>query len=69
MTYNVFDDSSCTLTPAERRAEASRIVNRISDCVDQMTASERRFVESMNCDFVPVSIKQLFWLRDLNDHY
>jgi hypothetical protein len=60
MTYNVFDDSSCTLTPAERRQEASRIVNRIQDCLDQMTPAERKFVESMNCDFAPVSVKQIF---------
>ena len=69
MTYNVFDDSSCTLTSAERRLEATRIVNRISDCLDQMTPSERRFVEQMNCDFAPVSIRQLFWLRDLNEKF
>ena len=69
MTYNVFDDSSCTLTSFERRQEASRIVNRIQDCVDQMTPAERRFVESMGCDFAPVSVKQLFWLRDLNEKY
>jgi len=69
MTYNVFDDSSCTLTPFERREEASRIVNRIQDCLDQMTPGERRFVESMGCDFAPVSVKQLFWLRDLNEKY
>jgi hypothetical protein len=69
MAYNVFDDSSCTLTAQERRQEASRIVNRISDCLDQMTSTERRFVESMDCDFASVSVKQLFWLRDLNDKY
>ncbi len=69
MTYNVFDGSSCTLTPAERRLEASRIVSRISDCLDQMSPTERRFVESMNCDFASVSVKQLFWLRDLNDKF
>lgn len=69
MAYNVFDDSSCTLTPSERRAEASRIVNRIQDCMDRMTPGERKFVESMGCDFAPCSVKQLFYLRDLNDRY
>jgi hypothetical protein len=69
MTYTSFDDSSCTLTPFERRQEASRIVNRIQDCLDQMTPVERRFVESMGCDFAPVSAKQLWWLRDLNEKY
>lgn len=69
MTYVSFDDSSCTLTPAERRQEASRIVDRIQDCLGQMTPSERRFVESMGCDFASVSVKQLFWLRDLNGKY
>jgi hypothetical protein len=69
MGYNVFDDSSCTLTPQERRQEASRIVSRISDCLDQMTPGERGFVESMGCDFAQVSIRQLFWLRDLNEKF
>ena len=69
MGYNVFDDSSCTLTPQERRQEAARIVNRIEDCLDQMAPAERRFVESMNCDFAQVSVKQLFWLRDLNEKF
>ena len=69
MIYNTFDDSSSTLTPAERRQEASKIVNRISDCLDQMTPTERRFVESMGCDFAPVSVRQIFWLRDINEKY
>ena len=69
MSYNVFDDSSCTLTPHERRLEASRIVTCIEDCLDQMTPVERRFVESMGCDFAPCSVEQLFWLRDLNEKY
>lgn len=67
MSYN--DLSESTLTPYERREEASRIVNRIQDCLEQMTPGERRFVELMNCDFAPVSVKQLFWLRDLNEKY
>jgi hypothetical protein len=67
MSYH--DLSESTLTPPERRLEATKIVSRISDCLDQMTSSERRFVESMGCDFAPVSVKQLFWLRDLNERY
>lgn len=67
MGYN--DLSQSTLTPQERRLEASKIVDRIQDCLDQMTPGERKFVESMGCDFVPVSVKQLFWLRDLNEKY
>jgi len=69
VSYNAFDDSSSTLTPAERRQEASKIVSRISDCLDQMTPTERRFVESVSCGFAPVSIRQIFWLRDLNEKY
>ena len=67
MSYN--DLAESTLTPHERRLEASKIVDRIQDCLDQMTPVERRFVESMGCDFAPVSVKQIFWLRDLNDKY
>jgi len=67
MSYN--DLSESTLTPQERRQEASRIVDRIQDCLNQMTPGERRFVESMGCDFAPVSVKQLFWLRDLSEKY
>jgi hypothetical protein len=67
MSYN--DLSQSTLTPHERRLEASKIVDRIQDCLDQMTPSERKFVESMGCDFAPVSVKQLFYLRDLNEKY
>jgi hypothetical protein len=67
MGYN--DLSQSTLTPQERRLEASKIVGRIQDCLDQMTLGERKFVESMGCDFAPVSVKQLFWLRDLNEKY
>lgn len=67
MSYNPLSES--TLTAQERRQEASRIVNRIQDCLDQMTPGERRFVESMGCDFAAVSVPQLFWLRDLNEKY
>ena len=67
MSYN--DLAESTLTPQERRLEASKIVDRIQDCLDQMTPVERRFVESMSCDFAPVSVKQIFYLRDLNDRY
>lgn len=67
MGYN--DLSQSTLTPQERRLEASKIVDRIQDCLDQMTPGERKFVESTGCDFAPVSVKQLFYLRDLNDRY
>lgn len=67
MGYN--DLSECTLTPDERVAEANRIVSRLANgCEDEMTPTERNFVSKMEgADYC--SIKQLFWLRDINDKY
>ena len=67
MGYNNLSESG--MTGSDMRSEASRIVTMIEDSIDQMTPVERRFVESMGDDFAPVSIKQLFWLRDLRDKY
>lgn len=67
MSYH--DLSSCTLDAGERRDEARRIFDMICDYMENMTPSERKFVESMGDDFAPVSIKQLFWLRDIKDKY
>ena len=66
MGYN--DLSECTLTAAERVEEAQRIVNILSDALDDMKSNERDFVEKMDgTDYCWV--KQLFWLRDIKGKY
>ncbi len=67
MSYH--DLSECTLTADERRAEANRITNMLADSMDQMQSNERDFMERIWDDRCPVSVKQLFWLRDLKDKY
>lgn len=66
MGYN--DLSECTLTQDERVAEKDRIVARLEDFEEQMTPKEREFVTKMH-DYNWVSVKQLFWLRDINEKY
>lgn len=66
MSYH--DLSTCTLDDDERRAEADRICKIVEDETEQMTATELKFVEKM-ADGGPVSVKQLFWLRDIKDKY
>lgn len=65
MGYQVYDESSCTLTDDERRAEADRIVKRLLDEI--MLQQDKMKVISMRKG--PISIKQLFLLRDLNSRY
>lgn len=66
MGYN--DLSECTLTDDERVAEKDRIVSRLAGVQDWMTMKEREFVTKMESSN-SVSVKQLFWLRDINDKY
>jgi hypothetical protein len=66
MGYNDF--SECTLTQDERVAEKDRIVSRLTGIQDEMTPKEREFVTKMESSSF-VSVKQLFWLRDINDKY
>jgi hypothetical protein len=74
MSYRATNESS-TQTPQERCEEARRILNKVglADHVDEMTSAEQNFVSRLISDLeiadVPVSIKQLFWLRDLVDKY
>lgn len=63
------DLSTCTLTNDERVAEKDRITNRLSTIDDsQFTQSERRFINQITPEN-SVSVKQLFWLRDINEKY
>ena len=65
MSYH--DLSECTLNPDERREEAGRICKMLDDR-EQMTEKEQNFLAEM--DFADwVSVKQLFWLRDIKDKY
>jgi hypothetical protein len=68
MGYKVFDDSSCTLTPDERRAEATRLCALLKG-IETMRSGEQSFVKQISDPWAAVSIKQLFWLRDLNEKY
>jgi hypothetical protein len=67
MSYH--DLSECTLTADERRAEANRICSMLSDDTERMLSNERDFVERVGDNHAPVSVKQLFWLRDIKDRY
>lgn len=63
------DLSTCTLNNDERVAEAQRICARlISSCADELSSKESDFVAQMEGAGY-VSVKQLFWLRDINDKY
>lgn len=67
MSYH--DLSECTLTADERRAEADRICAIVADDTERMTFTERQFIERIGDGRASVSVKQLFWLRDIKDRY
>jgi len=53
-----------------RREEATKLVTAICEAgEDRLTKTELRFVEDMGDENVPVSPKQLFWLRDIREKY
>jgi hypothetical protein len=62
------DLSECTLTQDERVAEKDRIVSRLLPIEEGMTLKEREFVDRMK-NYNWVSVKQLFYLRDINGKY
>ena len=65
MSYH--DLSGCTLTADERLAEKDRIMAILDrEPEDHFSRREQEFIEQMN-DATFVSIKQLFYLRDLKD--
>lgn len=67
MSYHYL--SSCTLDAGERREEANRIYSMIEHYWTQMTDPEREFVSRCSDSHYPISVKQLFWLRDIKDKY
>lgn len=68
MSYH--DLSSCTLTDDERVAEKDRILRILLERItpSQMTEKEAEFIGKMD-DARSVSVKQLFYLRDINSKY
>lgn len=67
MTYH--DLSECTLNADERRAEADKLCDIILDFAkDNLTETEFKFLEYIS-DGGSISVKQLFWLRDIKDKY
>ena len=66
MSYH--DLSSCTLDDDQRREEADRILKMLEGEADNLTTKEQDFMEQMQ-DGGPVSVKQLFWMRDIKDKY
>ena len=66
MSYH--DLSECTLTNDERVAEKNKIVCRLIENDTEFTPTEEQFITNIDTsDFV--SVKQLFWLRDINNKY
>lgn len=61
--------SECTLSDAERRAEADKLVEILKDSLDQMEVHEKEFVGRIRQKNAFVTVRQLFWLRDLRDKY
>lgn len=74
MAYNVFDNSSTTLTPAEASSEAKRILERLAEksLVDSSVTSNgcnfvaRKLAELKAVGSVSVTTRELLYLRDIN---
>ena len=68
MSYH--DLSSCTLDDDERRDEANRIIQMLPpEAAEKYSPVERKFIVSIAERHRYVSVKQLFWLRDIKDRY
>ena len=68
MSYH--DLSECTLTDVERLQEAAKIAEMLIDEAWQsMSIQERNIANFAANDPNYISVKQLFWLRDIKDKY
>jgi hypothetical protein len=67
MSYH--DLSESTLSPEERQAEAMKIADMLMYSLSSMTKKEKEFVLLMGSKGVSVSVKQLYWMRDLLAKY
>jgi hypothetical protein len=66
VSYHDLSDS--TLTDDERRIEANRICERLQHEIGAMKDNEKHFIQrKMRGGYV--SIKEIFWLRNLNEKY
>ena len=67
MSYH--DLSECTLDSAERAEEAQRLLTIIieKDNISKLTDHELEFVTDVCMKDYSVSVKQLFWLRDIKE--
>ena len=64
MSYH--DLSESTLGADERRVEALRIIEILSDYQDELHSHELDMMHRVECG-ASVSPKMLFWLRDIKD--
>jgi len=64
MAYN--DLSQSSLTADERRAEALKIIELLQDYQDELHSHEVDMCHRIT-DGQSVSVKMLFWLRDIKD--
>jgi hypothetical protein len=63
MTYHPLANNSGS-DDSRRREEAAQLVSLLSDHLEELSPSQRNFVEEMG-EGGPVSVKQLYFLRDL----
>lgn len=68
MTKTAFNRDG-VLTGDERRASANKCVNLLIDYSESMSTKERQFVEDITDTTLPVTERQLAWLRDLVSKY
>jgi hypothetical protein len=64
MSYHAV--GSCTLSQDERRAEALELIKIIEDCEGELHGHERDMIARVS-EGATVSVKMLFWLRDIKD--
>ena len=69
MSYHDLSDSG--MTPEAMRDEATRICSMILPAVGDYTMKQKelKFVMDISDRRKPVTVKQLFWLRDLLGKY
>ena len=69
MPYHPLSSDSAQ-SPERRREEATQLVANITSLAgssewEKLSDKEQGFIEQMEDEAQPVSVKQLFWLRDL----
>lgn len=67
MAYNPLNSESGS-DPLSRRKEADRICLILEDKKESMSKKEQDFLDQIAQE-IPVSVNQLFWLRDIKDKY